>query len=572
MQSSMRVMAFCVACCICVLHVSTCHSQTAPAPGFTISGSVFLTGDVYGHSTSLPDLMQARRPANLWRMSFSPVMNFSNAVTIPITLMISSRETNALTPAVGSPSLLQILQNPGNTFNLSVIPTGGWGRLTLGSQSPSYSELSAGDEQVFGAGIDLTPGVFRLAAATGVSQRAIEPDSTRGIRGAYARTLTMAKLGIGGDEGDCLHLNIVKAKDDLGSVTRHPVGVLPQEGLLGSVNFRVGVLNGVTISGEGGISGLTRDLESSPVVNTDIRIPDALLTQRSSTRADFAGSVAVAINQRTWGVKLSSRLIGPGYTSLAWPFLQNDRLEFLIAPRAQFLDRAISVNASIGVRRNNLSETRGTATTQVIGTMDVLARITSAIDLSMRYANFGFRNRMTNDTLKVESVTNSFSIMPGWTITSDDMIHMLSAGWSIDAFTDYNSISGALASNNTNTLSAGYNATLLRIPLTWSLMAMHMTNDMPSGNLSMTGITATLGYSLFEGVLAPSLSYTWSSNAVADFTSDVQNNVRLAVRATLMRTLSLRLSVSHNSYSYGSSHPRGSFGETLFETSLSQKF
>ncbi|MBI5648433.1 MAG: hypothetical protein HY962_16000 [Ignavibacteriae bacterium] len=486
--------------------------------------------------------------------------------------MVNSRETNTVTGSVATPTFIQFLQNPANNLGmLSFTPRVGWAQAALGSHVPAYSELSTGDEQIFGLGLDLTPGSFRFAVNGGTAQRAIEPDSVRGVRGAYARRLYAAKIAYGEDDETHVDLNVVRAKDEIGSVKRRPDGITPQEGLVLSTNFRIILSDVSSLSGEIGGSAHTRDMDADRA-NVDSPVPEGVFKHRISTGTDMAGTLAYDYREKVWGVKIASKYIGAGYFSLAFPFMQPDRLDVLLAPYLKLFENRLNMNGSVGYRRNNLSDTKASTSQQLIGSFNAFAMVSSNVSVNARYANYGIRNRMQVDTLKIDMVTNSFSISPTVTIPTDVMMHTVTLSLSLDAFNEVNTLTRREATNNTRSIMGMYMAALTRIPLSGTLTVTSMTNDVPQAELKLLSVSAAASYRLFEDAVRPSLTCTWSRNSMAAFTPDEQLLVRLGAEWSIMPSVTLTLAATSNSYRYGSSRPSVSFRETFFETTLGTTF
>ncbi len=556
---------------VLLLAAGLAEAQENPGGIVRLSGSAAATADVYGFSAN-DSTLQPRRPSSLLRLVLTPTLAIGDHISLPFNIMLSSQETNVVTPNAKNSTFLQFIQNPLNNLGfLSVAPRIGWLQAYLGTHVPRYSELSAGDEQVFGAGVDLTPGLFRFALSAGSVQRAIEADSANNVRAAYARHVVLGKIGYGDENGTFAHLNLVRAKDDAASLTRRPAGLAPQEGALASLNFRIGVSETVGLSGEAAASAFTRDLNADPV-DFSSPLPASMYRQNVSTRSDYAGTLALAWDEGDFGVKTSGKYIGAGYVSLGYPYLQPDRLEFLLAPRARFFDKKLSLNASIGHRTNNLSSTKGATSTQIIGSANAFALISEEWSVALRYANFGVRNNVSNDTLRVETVSNAFSVAPTYTLRAQAATHTITASYALDAFTDHNVVSGAQGSNNTQSVMLMYLGTWTETPLSLTASVHHMTNDLPAGALNMNTLSLGAGTSLFEGAVAPSVTVTYSNNRLASFTADRQVGARAGVQWRIADGLTLSSAVSVNDYRYGSAKPGAFFRETLFESALTTTF
>ncbi|MBL0176940.1 MAG: hypothetical protein IPP94_17055 [Ignavibacteria bacterium] len=548
------------------------QENTESPSAIRLSGSATLTGDVYDFSSTPSGAEQARRPVNLWRLIFNPVITIGDLVTLPFSIMVSSRETNTVTASVPSPSFIQFLQNPANNIGmLSFTPRIGWAQASLGSHVPQYSELSTGDEQIFGAGLELKPGSFRFAVNGGTSQRAIEPDSLNSVRGAYARHMYSAKIGYGKEDASFADLNIVRAKDDVSSLGTRPAGIDPQEGLVVTANYRIGLSDNTSVTGEIGGSAFTRDL-GADIASVSSPVPESVYKHRISTATDYAGTLMFNYSEKAWGFKAGSKYIGAGYFSLAFPYMQPDRLDFLLAPYAKLFENTLSMNGSIGYRTNNLSETKASTSSQLIGSFTAIAMVSENISFNTRYANYGIRNRMQVDTLKIDMVTNSFSLSPSFNIPTTALINTIPLSWSLDAYNEVNTMTQREMTNNTQSYMGMYMASFIEIPLSSTLTVSYMTNDVPDAELELLSASAGLSYRLLENAVRPSLNVTWSQNSMASFTPDEQFLVRVGAEWSITPSLTFTLAATSNSYRYGTSRPDVSFRETFLETSLSMSF
>ncbi len=536
------------------------------------SGAATLTGDVYIFDSSPANANRPRRPANLWRLILTPTLTFGDVLTLPFNIMISSRDNGVTSTSGGGGDFLSFLRNPGNNLGfLSISPRLGWAQFHLGTHVPMYSELSSGDGQVFGAGVDLRPGKFRFSSSAGSLQRAIEPDSARGIRGSYGRWIYLTKIGYGTEQGSFIDLNIVRSRDDPASVRQMPEGAAPQEGTLLTANFRVGFSEQMSATGEAGLSYFTNDMSASRMADADPAL-DGIMLQRISSRLDYAGSFAFLFSENDWSVKASAKYIGAGYVALGYPYMQPDRLEFTLSPRVQLFENRLNINATAGNRTNNLSNTKAETSNQFIGSLNALGVITEDLTVSAGYSNFGIRNNTSMDTLRIETVAQSFNISPTWTIPSAAAVHTISATYSQDAYDDFNVVSGAANSNVTQSILGMYSASLTRIPISATLSYTYLTNDLKAGELTMNSFSLGGSYRIDNGRIVPSLNLTLSTNRLASYTSDRQVYLRASLRWQLSKMFAWTLAASRNDYRYGSSRPGNSFAETLFQTSLTTRF
>jgi hypothetical protein len=590
---------------VTMLTAGVCRAQELPAapeapslavesPSVRVSGSLTVSADFYEH-TATPDSAQAgRRPAQLYRVLFTPTIELGGGVSLPINLNFLTPETNTLTPRVPSPSLGQILQNPANALGLSSIsPKLPWAELHLGSHQPTYSELTAGDQPLFGAGFDLTPGHFRISASAGTTQRAVEPDSALNTPGAYRRDQYMARIGYGREGESSISLNAVFARDDASSLHDDVVSVAPMhaiagdtsvvvpadtvrlraaEGVVASLSAKAVIVDGIELTGEAALSSYTSD-RSAAVVDIPGNPLKSLFTTRASTRADVGANAALSVALDSWGVKISGLYLGAGFVPIGYAFGQADRFEVAVAPWLNLFDRALMLKGSIGERMNNLSDNAGETATHVIGSASVDATIGEALTISARYSNYGVHNDQVGDTLKIRNVSQSLSIDPTVTMHLGGVSHSLTTSLALDAYDDYNVVTGARSSNDTRSAMLSYNASVDSVPLTLGVIASYLENRLFEGDLIVRSLGLDASYALFERAIEPRASIVVGSSSLGGGPSDRQLFLKLGLRVRAGEHLSVGIDVGSNRFTYADARPRGSeFRESLAQLSLSTSF
>lgn len=369
--------------------------------------------------------------------------------------------------------------------------------------------------------------------------------------------------------------------DDPTSISQRSDSLTPKEGLLVSANFAAGFSDHLKLTGEIAGSGFTDNVNAESVDFTS-PVPGSLLTQNISTRADYAGALALDWNNASWGIKTSGKYIGAGYVAIGYPYLTPDRMEVLVAPRLALFNNGLNISGSGGYRVNNLSQTKGATSTQIVASANVVATFSEEFSVASQYGNFGMHNTEKNDTLRIENVSNSFSISPTYVRTASYGMHMLSATYSRDAFTDYNTVTGALGSNNTRMLQGLYSLSLTSTPLTVMMNVSNLWNILATEDVTMNSATIQLGYQLLEGKLVPTVSGTYSESSLnksptpmspgIQYSPDIQRLLRAGLRWQLAKFLALGVSASTTNFSYGGQRPGVSFQETLVSSSISATF
>lgn len=592
-----RIYLCVIAVCFCSFITSGFSQEvvdsTSSEPWFSISGTASVTADIYDFTADSAGSQPGRRPANLTRLLFSPTLKFGSLFSLPLNVIFTFPETNTTTPTINNPTILQYLQNPANAFGLSSFsPKIGWAQFHLGAHIPQFSELSGGDQQLFGGGIDFKPGAFRVAASAGVAQRAVSSDFTKGIQGTYRKDMYMGRLAYGNDDSTNFGINVVYSKDSKESIANNITSITPsrllsdsitivpadtirlraEEGMVGTLNGKIIITEGLEFKMEGAVSSFTRDLHSveQQIEGNPL---NSLTTTRTSTRTDIAGTADLAIKMKTWGIQFTGLYMGAGFVPIGYPFQQADRFDLKASPYMRLFDGDLSIRGSIGNRVNNLSGTKGETLSQVIANANINATITQEFSISGSYSNFGIRNNNANDTLKIQNVSSAFSIDPSLMLVGESLTHIVNVSFSLDQFQDFNVISGAQSTNNTKSLMTNYNVTVNDIGLNIGTNASYMENMLTTGAIIIRSLGINASYSLFDRTLVPSASFTIGSSSLAANPIDTQSFLKAGLRWIATKWITFGASYGANMYEYGNPIPRGrSFSEQFIQFSATSSF
>ncbi len=186
---------------------------------------------------------------------------------------------------------------------------------------------------MIGAGISLFPGKFRLSVVSGQSQRAVSsPSENR----TYKRDITGVQFGIGKEAGTMFAINVLTAKDDIGSLektyndtsfiidstatdsTVNPLSVIPQENLVISTVGNMSLANRqISFQSEVSASAFSRDRQSTEISTVDYpTILTDLFTPNVSSSCDYAYRTKLQFSEKRLTLSTGYEYIGPGYQSL----------------------------------------------------------------------------------------------------------------------------------------------------------------------------------------------------------------------------------------------------------------
>jgi hypothetical protein len=539
------------------------HANAQKKPAVAITGDMGIWYEGYGLNKSpeqsTPDFYRARKPWDLIRYSFDPTLTVGKWV-IPFNFNFSALQNNFITPVTsGKQSVWQFLTNPANNFGIS--PKIGIAEILLGTQTLKYSDLSTGDVSVFGYGVNLAPGKFRIRLFNGVSQRPINyvaptllpPDP--GVIGAYQRNQWMAQFGMEEEGKYFIGFNFVKSRDDVGSVTSPPLTPLdPQDNMIVSFLAKATTSNGWNYQVELGQSYHTRDL-NTPLSIIPIEDFKPFIDSHTSTNKDNAVMLAIAKKGKDWEAGAKFNYYGAGYYTAGYPFMSNDRVEYLANTRFNAWKKKINVVASMGERVGNLSRTLGAnVTKQIIANINVLTQFTDHFSLNTSFNNFGFNS---SDPSGYKSVSNELSINPVYTWTTASMSNLLSGTYTHSKYDETTIVPAGVTNNNTQTVLLLYVPTFFNKKISPDFSVMWFKNTAPLIDLTLLSATAGIGYKANKKLnLKGQLQYNLSTTA--PFTANKNVLATWSFDWEIYKKLTWQLAVTANIYHYGTELPGNS--------------
>jgi len=532
------------------------------------SGNISIFSDLYDLSADPSDSITPRRPSSVHRFVINPTITFGEII-LPFSFTFSNNKSSTTFPLPSRQSFAKYLKNPINSF--SIKPQYRSIQLLIGTHVPRYSELSTGDQKIFGGGFALTPGQFRFSFSAGSVKEALEPDEEEGIKGNYKRNFYAFKIGYGDEKRSHIHFNFAKASDDESSV-KDSLDVFPEEGFVSSLQLRLNLPAKIYIKSEIAGSGFTRNMKADKLEIGPSKSLDPILENRESTRYDAAGSIEIAKEGRIWGIKTKGKYYGPGFKSLGYPYLQTDRLEVSLEPRVKLIQNRLMLNGSISRRVNNLSETKAAAAYQTMALINMNARLTNSLNLSARYSNFSFNSDEESDTLKIDNAAISYSITPSYNFMLLDINHNVTVSFSRNIFDDKNKISGDVSDNSSQNIMISYNLSLLKKPFSSSISYSNFSNDLNTGDLEVNTISTSLSYNFLRNKLRPVLKFGYTKSESEDFSADQNINSGITINYRITKKVSLNLNGTMILYDFGSQKPGVKYTENLLRSSIKYNF
>jgi len=536
------------------------------------SGYVSVSYNGYEAQTINYPNFRPRYESNILALNAGFNINLGKYFSLGFGAHISNRKKSYSLPEIPNENLVSYIQNPRN--NIHIDPKYKWVQMHLGAHTPQYSNLTSGDIQIFGAGIELTPGKFILSANYGKTQTAIEPDSVFNIQGAYQRKLLAGRIGFGHVEGSKFTINVVKIKDDPFSVINQPIGLKPVDALTVSplIQFKLG--KRITIKTETAGSVYTQNTMADTITFSipEVETLAQLVSLNATSRMDYAHQSTIDYKAKNFKIGGEVKLIGPGFSPAGYFIMERDLLDYKINTAFNLLKNKIQLNGSFGIRTNNISQTTILPTQKLIGAGAINLKFSKKFSIKANYSNFGMTNNDNNIYQRVEFVQNTISIAPSFRFKSDAIKHQINFSWRTGRYKQYDINILDYADRSSTSYSANYRMKFNNNPLTLGYSGLYLKNKSPTLNFSILSIGMNMGYKLLDKKLKPKLSISYNKVDRGIYSPDNRIKTKLSLRYKMSKKRNLRFSYALSTNKYGSYRPDAKLTEHRFQTTISQKF
>lgn len=537
-------------CCQAAIAQDTAKKK----PLIKLTGTMGITYEGYGLNVKPTgsNIYSPRKPWNQVRFLFNPTLHIGNKISIPLSMNFASMATNFAGPYAGlkNQTIGQFLTNPANNFSLN--PKYKWVELLLGTQYIKYSDLSTGDIGVFGAGVNLSPGKFRIKYFTGISQQGINRVALPlpGTIGAFKRKHFMFQIGTEVEGEHKVAFTVSKAKDVVQSVTNPPITVLPQEGFTISFLAQKYFKSGWFINMEMAQSVFTKDLNMPLLLLTDNVSIKPFINARTSSVKDQAGQLSFGKKSANFDISYATKYVGAGYQTTGYPFMQADHWDNTINTRLNLLKNKMNINASIGQRVNNLSNTSLRAT-QFLGNINWFTQVNDRLTVNVNYNNFGFQTVSGLNPFGIKNVSNDFGVSPTYTWSNESITHTLSMNYNYSKYDERDVNTGITTSNNTHTLVVTYMPIYVNRTITPDFSLMYFNNTIPTLKNRLLTLSSGLGFPLLAEKLQVKGQIQYTMGKVNTFTANNNLVLSCSFDYKLNKKMTWNSFLSTNYYRYG---------------------
>lgn len=480
-------------------------------------------------------------------------------LTLSLTGGLNLRYGQLVVPVSFSVSRQQgSVSNPFNLYGAS--PYYKWAKLHLGHRTLPLSPYVFSGRAFLGAGLELTPGKFRLVAFSGkmrnllALQEVPNPDGPV-VLPSYNRRVVGAKIGVVGRRAG-LELVGVKIKDDAATAAPTEAALPPLENLVLGTKAHVTLRKVLTLEVNGAASLLSTDQLAgfNAELPQSVRDYEGIFAPNISTRFSFAGDASLNYRHKQWNAGLKYRRIQPFFQSYGINFLQNDVENYTASLAMPLLKRKLRVQATGGLQRDNLGGNKAFTSERLVGSVSANYLKGAELSLMARYANYQHENQSglveVNDTLKFVTITNNAFVGARIQLADKPSGQLV---WSVNGFRN-----GMVSESQRSQLSnAGFTGLGLTSSLTyhlktsaWSIGPTFNLNryDYHDRSQGRTGGGLTVGKPWWNKTLHTSLTALYNTNTLNAERDGHQLNLALNATARLKggHSLSARLNYLDN--------------------------
>lgn len=403
---------------------------------------------------------------------------------------------------------------PFNRFSIS--PQFKWVRLYLGYHALTFSSYTLAGHTILGAGIEVTPGKWKIVAIHGQLRKAVQftlIDSLQHIQASFRRMGSALKVSYE-DSGGLLAVNIFAGQDDATSLNLTPVTsqLAPQQNVAIGLGFRKKILNRIFVDGEYATSALTADTRAMTTSQDVPAMPgiglvSKLMPVNATSRYFDAVNAGAGYNGNKYSIRVRFEQIAPGYRTLGSYMFNSDMRSITIAPMVRVARNRIVLNLNAGFQQNNLDHSQLATSSRMVGAVNATVILAERWNAVLHYSNFTSYTtsrprpdplRLQSDSLTIYQVNRSASCSFSRAATTGKSSVMLNVAYqqAMD-----NTMREGGKSADVVTINASYSTTSPGAGLTWAVSGNYYTTASggvetaswgPSLNVSKTWLDKTL--------------------------------------------------------------------------------
>ncbi len=420
-------------------------------------------------------------------------------------------------------------RQPFNQFGLS--PRYKWITVHLGYRNISFSKYVLGGHTVFGAGVELNPGLFRFGFVYGRLQRKTNTaikltNPLTDTLTSFSRKMYSVKIGVG-NRKTFFDLIFLKAADD--STTLDSTAInrdkYPSANVVGGINTHIAFSKTLHFEAEAAYSVYTVNQNSDAI---PIEVPNFnLIPINISTQFYLAvrGSL-IYKSRKGLMLGLNYRRIDPEYKSMGIYYLNNDFENITFSMGFRLFKNKFRFNGSAGTERNNLKLSRKATTKKFIGSANISYDPAPVFGINVNYSNYSLNQQagrvQISDSVKIYQTNSTFTVMPHFQFRDKKgkTSHFINLMFTDMGLKDKNPVTNNAMDFTTTNIILSYNLGFLHSGLNFIVSANYNIVNTANGKSTNRGITGGISKTLLKNKmrLALNVNGTQSTNNTESFT------------------------------------------------------
>jgi len=412
---------------------------------FTISGSIGASTNFYSSNEPV-----ATRPPSGWNIygNFTPTVY---GIALPVSFVINQYGKS--------------YQQPFTMFGIS--PTYKWATLHLGYRNLQFSPVTFDGQSFRGAGLELTPKLFRFAAFYGKLNRKINEDTTSGrfAPPQFSRIGYGIKIGIG-SASNYFDLIYFHAKDDSGSAkVINKQNYRPQENTVLGSSFRITLAKKIIFNTDMAISGLTQDIsQPKPISNSGNgslqKLMSRFVSSNNTTIANWAGQSSLQFIFNGYTTTVAYRRVQPDFKSLGTPYMLNDIELMNWVNNFNVSKGKLNITTSIASQHNNLDNKLTSRLNTFTDNLTINALVTERFNLNFNYSGYLLQQKSgtekLSDSIRLNQQIHQLSLSPSYTIVNTMRSNTISGNISYMLLNDKNPATKTFTNSHNISTSLNY--------------------------------------------------------------------------------------------------------------------
>lgn len=274
---------------------------------------------------------------------------------------------------------------PFNRIGLS--PRYKWVRLYAGYSSMTFSPYSLSGHSFLGAGVELTPGPYRVSVMYGRLNRKVGYDPEVKNKPCFTRMGYGAKLGYE-VENTAAFISFFTAKDDRSSVELPSDTILKaRQNVVVSLQGRQRVYGKLFVEGEVASSVLTNDLGGTGRMRGS-SLTGGLLSTNASTVSSTAFNVLLAYRGERSSTELKYERVNPEYETLGAYYINNNFDNLTVGQTLTLQEGKLNLTGDFGMERSNLVLRETNSDKRFVGSLGCTYVPDERWNYSVSYSNF----------------------------------------------------------------------------------------------------------------------------------------------------------------------------------------